>query len=189
MELTRRDALAVLVGAGIVGGATTATLARDGFAAEQGGDAGRDRPDEVTGDAESIIAALVGTAEVVYPSAVENVPAFVESYGATKLDARPGYRQGAIETLPVLDGESTISFDRRYAELDADDREVVLQRVGAETADPDPDGTGAERVRYYFVNEVLYALYASPTGGALVGIENPQGHPGGTDSYQRGPPG
>ncbi|MEA5408870.1 hypothetical protein VB773_15715 [Haloarculaceae archaeon H-GB2-1] len=55
------------------------------------------------------------------------------------------------------------------------------------TAEPNPDGTTAERVRYYLVNEPLYALYASPTGGTLVGIENPQGHPGGTESYQRGP--
>jgi hypothetical protein len=42
-------------------------------------------------------------------------------------------------------------------------------------------------VRYYVVNELLLALYASPTGGELVGIENPQGHPGGTASYQQGP--
>jgi hypothetical protein len=61
--------------------------------------------------------------------------------------------------------------------------------MGADTADPDPDpdGTDAGRVRYYVVNELLYALYASPTGGELVGIENPRGYPGGTASYRRGP--
>jgi hypothetical protein len=42
-------------------------------------------------------------------------------------------------------------------------------------------------VRYYVVNELLYALYTSPTGGELVGIENPQGHPGGHESYQHEP--
>jgi len=43
------------------------------------------------------------------------------------------------------------------------------------------------RVRYYLVNDLLFALYSSPTGGKLVGIENPQGHPGGTGSYQQPP--
>lgn len=180
MELTRRDALAALVGAGILAGGAGATLARDGF---DDGSASAD----ADGESAAVLSALVGTARVVYPSAVENVAAFVESYGATKLDARPDYRSGAVETLGVLEGESEITFDAGYADLSAADREVVLERVGARTAEPNPDGSGAERVRYYFVNEVLYALYASPTGGKLVGIENPQGHPGGTASYQRGP--
>jgi hypothetical protein len=59
--------------------------------------------------------------------------------------------------------------------------------LGVRTAEPDPDGTDVERVRYYVVNELLFALYSSPTGGELVGLENPQGHPGGIDSYRRGP--
>jgi len=54
-------------------------------------------------------------------------------------------------------------------------------------ADENPDGTAAERVRFFVVNELLLALYASPTGGELVGIENPQGYAGGAESYQRGP--
>jgi hypothetical protein len=63
----------------------------------------------------------------------------------------------------------------------------ALREMGVHTAEPDPAGTTAERVRYYLVNEVLYALYASPKGGELVGIENPQGYPGGANSYQQGP--
>jgi hypothetical protein len=59
--------------------------------------------------------------------------------------------------------------------------------MGVHTADEDPDGTTAERIRFYVVNELLFALYASPAGGRLVGIENPQGHPGGAESYRRGP--
>jgi len=73
-------------------------------------------------------------------------------------------------------------------DLSVADRDSLLREVGADTAPPDPDGTNAERVRFYVVNELLYALYTSPTGGELVGIENPQGHPGGTDTYQRGDP-
>lgn len=177
MELTRRDALAALVSAGVVAGSGAAALSRD--VATDG---------DVEARTERLLDALVATAEVVYPSAVENTRAFVEAYAGTKLDRRPEFGTGAAEALTDLDAESRVTFDARFAALDADERDVALHRVGARTADPDPDGTAAERVRYYLVNEVLYALYASPTGGELVGIENPQGHPGGTDTYQRGPP-
>ena len=46
----------------------------------------------------------------------------------------------------------------------------------------------SDRVRFFVVNELLFALYSSPTGGSLVGIENPVGHPGGTESYQHAGP-
>ena len=190
MEFTRRDALGALAGAGILGGGSVAVLARDGFAEEAGKDPdGSGRFGDLTAESEAVLAAMVATATVVYPSAVANVRAFVESYGATKLAERPAFAAAAAETLTALDGESRISFDAAFVDLAPGDREVVLGRVGADTAEPDPDGTAAERVRYYFVNETLFALYTSPTGGRLVGLENPQGHPGGTDSYQRGPPG
>jgi len=179
MELTRRDALAALVSAGVVAGSGATALSRD---VATGGD--RDSDARVA----RAVDALVATAEVVYPSAVGNTRAFVKTYAGTKLDERPAFREGAVETLTDLDAETRVTLDARFAALDPADRDVALRRVGAGTADPDPDGTAAERVRYYFVNEVLYALYASPTGGALVGIENPQGHPGGIDTYQRGSP-
>jgi hypothetical protein len=180
MELTRRDALAALTSAGILAGGTAAVLARDGF---DDGDESRETEDD------DLVTALVATAEAVYPSAVENVAPFVESYASTKLDARPDFRAGVADTLGDLNAEAEISFDARFAALDPVDREAVLRQVGAGTADPNPDGTADQRVRYYFVNEVLYALFTSPTGGELVGIENPQGYPGGTDTYQRGPQG
>lgn len=182
MQLTRRDALAALAGAGILGGGTAAALARDGFDEERSGDGGAADPDD------AIIDALVGTAAVVYPSAVGNVRPFVESYAATKLDRRPEFLAGTAAALEPLDAESRLAFEATYRDLPAVERETVLRRIGADAADPDPEGSSAERVRYYYVNEVLYALYASPTGGELVGIENPPGHPGGTESYQRGSP-
>jgi hypothetical protein len=181
MKLTRRDAVAALVGAGVIGGAGAAALARDGFQADSNAANGEGE------GAEAVVAALVGTARAVYPSDVENVAAFVETYAATKLDRRPEFRAGAADALSDLDAEARITFDARFAALDPVESETVLRRTGAETAEPDPEGTTAEQVRYCFVNEVLYALYGSPTGGELVGIENPQGHPGGTDSYRRRP--
>jgi hypothetical protein len=42
-------------------------------------------------------------------------------------------------------------------------------------------------VRHLVVNDLLYALYASPTGARLAGLENPPGHPGGIESYREGP--
>jgi len=184
MELTRRDALAALAGAGILAGGGAAALARDGF--REGTDPGSEGAPE-RAETERVVDALVVVARGVYPSAVENVGSFVETYAATKLDSRPDFRTGATETLDALDAEARITFDARFDELGPAEGETVLRRVGAETAEPDPGGTTAERIRYYYVNEVLFALYTSPTGGELVGIENPQGHPGGTDSYQRRP--
>jgi hypothetical protein len=186
MELTRRDALAALAGAGVLGGGGAAALARDGFSTEDSSDVdqGGDSEGEATTRA---VDALVTTAHAVYPSAVENTGAFVETYAGTKLDGRPEFRASAVQTLDALDAEARITFDAAFADLDPTEAETVLRRAGADTAEPDPEGTTAERVRYYYVNEVLFALYTSPTGGELVGIENPQGHPGGTDSYRRGP--
>jgi hypothetical protein len=63
----------------------------------------------------------------------------------------------------------------------------VLREMAVDTAEPRREGEPRETVRYYVVNELLLALYSSPTGGELVGIENPQGYAGGIDSYQRGP--
>ncbi|MEF8852773.1 MAG: gluconate 2-dehydrogenase subunit 3 family protein [Haloarculaceae archaeon] len=186
MQLTRRDALAVLAGAGIVAGGGAAALARDGFRDDAGGGSGGGE-ERGEGDVDALVGALVGTARAVYPSEVGNVGAFVETYAATKLERRPEFREGVTETLADLDAEARITFESAFGDLDPVETETVLRRTGAATAEPDPDGTAAERVRYYFVNEVVYALYTSPTGGELVGVENPQGHPGGTDSYRRGP--
>jgi hypothetical protein len=59
--------------------------------------------------------------------------------------------------------------------------------MGIDVVDSDPEGSDTEQMRFYLVNELLFALYTSPTGAKLAGIENPQGHPGGTTSYQQPP--
>jgi hypothetical protein len=178
MELSRRDALAALAGAGVVVGGGAFVL----------------EPEEVTFEDEGptppdVVETLVATAQVVYPSAVTNLDEFVETYSVARVEARPAYREGVRATVTALDGYTRVHSDEeRFADLSAAGREVQLQRMGVKSAEPDPRGTTAERIRYYVVNELLYALYTSPTGGKLVGIENPQGYPGGSDSYQRGPP-
>jgi len=86
-----------------------------------------------------------------------------------------------------LDAFTTEWEDAPFRELGTERRDATLRAMGVDTAEPNPDGNPRERVRYYLVNELLFALYSSPTGGELVGLENPQGHPGGTESYRQPP--
>ncbi|MFD1640597.1 gluconate 2-dehydrogenase subunit 3 family protein [Halohasta litorea] len=166
MELTRRDAVAAL-------GALGAGTAGAGCLQEDASD-------------ESVQEALVATAEVLYPSAVEGIDEFVETFLAGRLDEGP-HAEGVRAAVDALETRAESWYGDRFAGLAVGDRDSVLQEAGVAAAEEDPDGTPAERIRYYVVNELLLALYSSPTGGELVGIENPQGHAGGLDSYQRGP--
>ncbi|WP_255149746.1 gluconate 2-dehydrogenase subunit 3 family protein [Halorarius halobius] len=181
MQLTRRDAIAALSGAGIVVGGGAASLSRQMARA-----AADDDPELPSIDA--TLETLVAAAEAVYPSAVEGIPAFVETYSLGRIEGRESYLRGVREASATLDGHADVWFDAdSFAALSPENRDALLHDMGVHTADPAVDGTAAERVRRYVVNELQYALYASPTGGELVGLENPQGHPGGTQSYQRGP--
>jgi hypothetical protein len=183
MELSRRDALAALSALGT--SATAGCLA----------DAPRDTPtDEMSSgsgqqravDTDALVDTYVAVAEVVYPSELSGLQAFVESFVPPRLD-RENHGPAMAATVAEFDEIAQEWYGDRVVSLAPATREDVLEDVGVRTADEDPEGTLAERVRFYLVNELLLALYSSPTGGELVGIENPQGHPGGTDTYQRGP--
>lgn len=180
MRLTRRDALAALAGAGIVGGGAGATASR--LLGPDDSDGGGTVPDW-------IIDALVATAEVVYPSEVSGVRDFVETYSEGRIAAREDYQRGVREAIGVLDEQAETWYDQPFADLRPGLRDALLRNFGVAAADPAPNGTSPEQVRFYVVNELQYALYTSPAGGRLLGIENPQGHAGGIDSYQRGPHG
>lgn len=174
MELSRRDALAAL-GAAVAGGGAVAA-------------AGEVRPPTADDGAVGVpIDPLVAAAEVLYPSAVEGHRTFVETYVRGRTTDRPAHRRGLAAAVAEVEAAAREWYGDGFAALSPDERDRLLRELGAETAEPDPDGTTAERVRYYVVNDLLYALYTSPTGGRLVGIENPPGHPGGTTSYRRGP--
>ncbi|WP_256300421.1 gluconate 2-dehydrogenase subunit 3 family protein [Haloarchaeobius salinus] len=173
MELTRRDAMAVLTSTGIVVGAGAAALSQE-------------RLDDQRADPDVDVETLVAVAEVLYPSEVGGVREFVETYVAGRTADRPDYRDGMADVLTVVDERAESWFDAPYAALDRADRDATLRQLGADAIEPDPEGRPPARVRYYVVNELLYAFYTSPTGGSLVGTENPIGHPGGTASYRRG---
>jgi hypothetical protein len=179
--LTRRDAMAALTAAGAataMGGGLSWGLLSDG---DEEADTERFGEDER--------ATLTALATVLYPSAVTGIPAFVERYTVGRVTDRPDYASGMVEALATLDDYAQQWAGDRFADLPRDRREALLGSMGVPTAAPDPDGIDPERVRFYLVNELLFALYATPTGGELVGIENPQGYPGGTASYRRGDPG
>jgi hypothetical protein len=182
-ELSRRDAVVAL---GATGVATAGLGALTWEALEKGGSANGD-DDADGGTTATERETLIAAAEALYPSEVTGVDEFVETYVVGRLSGRPEHEAGVRAAARAIDEYAHDWYDRPYAELDRSDRQAVFDEWGLDAADPDPEGTDRDRVRYYLINELLYAFYSSPTGGDLVGLENPQGHPGGTGSYQRGP--
>ncbi|MFW5911300.1 MAG: gluconate 2-dehydrogenase subunit 3 family protein [Halolamina sp.] len=186
MRLTRRDALAALsaVGAAGVAGcsapeadsvdddATTPSDAGDAVGPELGDD-----------DLET----LVALAEVLYPSEVENVGEFVAEWVRPRVRDRPEHGRGILDAVGILDEYAESHEGGQYAAHGETTRAELLSTMAVDVADPDPAGDDHERVRYFLVNDLLFGLYASPTGASLAGLENPPGYPGGTKSYQRGP--
>ena len=176
-ELTRRDALKALGAAGVTvtGGAAALTWID---------------PDDDSGDpplGEDERETLHAVATTVYPSEVDGVEAFVDGFVAGRADADPERAVAIADAVAELDDYTRGWEDDPFSELDGERRDETLRAMGVDTAEPDPHGEPRERVRYYLVNELLFALYSSPTGGELVGLENPQGHPGGTESYRQPP--
>lgn len=192
MKLTRRDALAALSAAGVaVGGGVVADRVVDD---ETLGDdlLGSETDDESTLD-ESARQTLVAVAEVVYPSELDGVAEFVETYTEGRLAADESRRASVATALAELDEVSREWESTAFTDLDPEARDELLRELAVDTADPDPEGLLPGRVRYYVVNDLLYALYASPTGGELAGTPNPIGHPGGyrtqlSPEYQRASP-
>jgi hypothetical protein len=183
VELTRRDAVAALAAAGAaVGGGATATVFDPPRADDGGGGDSSAGGDHVSA---STLDVMDAAAEVVFPSAVEGRRAFVETYVLGRIESRSDYGEGLATAAAELDAVARDWYDDSFPSLVPDARDELLRRLGVDTADPAPEGNLTDRLRFYVVDELLFALYSSPTGGRLVGIENPVGHPGGVESYQR----
>ena len=174
-ELTRRDAIAALSAAGV------ATAA--GVSLTWDSESDDDQP-----LSEQDRKRLHALAEILYPSEVTGTAAFVDSYVAGRIDDRPERAAEIADSLASLDRSARKRRDQSFLALSQDRQEELLQEMGIDVVDSDPEGSDTEQMRFYLVNELLFALYTSPTGAKLAGIENPQGHPGGTTSYQQ-PPG
>lgn len=176
MRLTRRDAIAAIGAAGIAVGAGAAWNASTNDQDETVASIGSD-------ELETIIAA----AEILFPSEVEAIESFVEQYLDAVIAERPEHARGIAAAVDYLEEYSRAWYDTGFTNLEPSTQDDVFVRMDVGSAEPDPSGSDVERVRYYLVNELLFALYSTPTGGELVGLENPQGYPGGLKSYQRGP--
>lgn len=188
MELSRRDVLSALsaASAGAVAGCSAPT-SEDGAGATDG-DTGDTDGDDVTATVDDHdVDTLVALGKAVYPSGVEGVEGFVREYSAERVRRDPAYEAGVVDAVARLDEYVSQFYSEPYADLSRSERLAVLEQLSVDDANPVPDGEDRERIRYYLVNELLYAFYATPTGASLAGLENPPGHPGGTASYQRGP--
>lgn len=174
MELTRRDALIALGGGAAVGVGALAVSERT-----------EDSPTDGNLD-DGDLSTLLALAEAIYPAEVTPTMEFVRTY----VDGQRQQRRHRIaEAVERLDAGSRRFTREDFAALPESKRTVVLGRLGVSRAQSEPGGSVPERIRYHLVNSLLYALFSSPTGSALVGIENPTGHPGGYESLVRTPEG
>jgi hypothetical protein len=117
---------------------------------------------------------------------VTGTTAFVETYATGRL-REDAVRERVSGAVDVLDARARDRHGAPFRRLSLDEREAVLEALDQRQVSPDPGGDERERVRYALVNELLYALFSSPKGGALAGTENPAGHPGGLDAYHAEP--
>jgi hypothetical protein len=133
------------------------------------------------------VATLLAVTDLVYPPGVAVDEAFLETYVIGRTRAHPAYDEHLSEAVSALDRQARQDFGTRFADLRRPRRRRVLRRLGVARVQATPDGTLGQRIRYVVVNDLLYALYATPVGGRLLGLENPPGHPGGREAYTRGP--
>lgn len=177
MELTRRDAIAVLAATGVAGGGAVLVASDRGRGPES------DDGDESSGTSDAITETATALTPVLYPDEVTDAGEFVRTYveGRTENDA--DHRSGMVDAVAALDDYANEEHGETVPELSVEQRNQLLVDLGLDRVQPDPDGSDLERIRFYLVNDLLYALFSSPTGGELVGAENPPGHPGGLDSY------
>lgn len=171
MELTRRDAVAALATAGIAsGGGVVAYHTFEGSAEDP--------------MSEDPLRGMEALAEVLYPPSVEVTGEFVETYVLGRTEGDEEYREGILEAMDLLDREAEERHGERFVGLPLDDRDGLLRELGLQNTPADPAGDPLQRVRYYLIDDLLYALFTTPTGGELVGTENPAGYAGGTESYR-----
>ena len=172
MKLTRRDVLASLAATSLGFSGLSWSMAR--LSNERAGASGGSLSSRH-------LETLLAVAEVVYPSEIEVEPGFVETY----FEGQPEYwKKRFVETADDLDDLSRKRLGEPFAALSPEGRTTLFQEIGVGRVESSSNGTTPQRIRYHFMNGLLYALYTSPTGARLFGIENPVGHPGGYGSYQ-----
>lgn len=173
MKITRRDLVLVATGAtaASIGGIWLGE--RDGLWERQGRDSITDEDVET----------LQAVAEVIYPSGVETTDEIAEAYATALHRDR---RREVTRAIDELNHEVQRTHGRQFTALDPGQRESVLRGLGVRQVRPIASGSVPERIRFYLVNGLLYALFTDPVGTGLLGVENPLGYPGGYESALRG---
>jgi len=169
MELTRRATVAMVLTGGL--GTSAGVRLLSGTTEDPG------TISELTDPELQIVESV---AEIIYPSGSSTGTALIEGY----LSYQSSDRLRAIRNASrALDTYAKRRYRSPFTTLTTAEGETLLREMGVDRAAPDPDGTVSERVRYYLVNGLLYALFTNPAGSRLVGIDNPRGYPGGYESY------
>ena len=173
MQLTRRDAIAAVA----AGGFGAMIVGRSGSI--------EDSPEAASsGDvtlSDDEIETLMAATEFIYPSEVEATTSFVKAYTNTMGEERT---RGMRDALDLVESAAQRTFGTEFRSLPVEKREALFRRLNVGRAGSKMHGGDAERIRYYVVNGPLYALFTTPKGSQLFGIENPIGYPGGHESYQ-----
>lgn len=174
MRLTRREALKALAGGGIASGGTVAVsevLVQTEFS----------QADQSL--SEQDFATLEAVANTVYPSEFEVTREFVQTYVSPLSEER---KEAISRATDQLNEFTRSRYGAGFTEMSPSTRDAALRSVGADRAMSRPDGNRSERIRYHLVNSLLYALFVTPEGCQLVGMEmeNPDGYPGGFAVYR-----
>ncbi|MDS0257788.1 gluconate 2-dehydrogenase subunit 3 family protein [Haloarcula sp. S1CR25-12] len=177
MKLTRRDAIGALSTAGIAAVAGCESLGGDRTDTESGTKTAAGTPGD--GEMGSDSGAMMALAEALYPSDAEVTEEYLGTYLYGRMVDEESYRTEVQAGVDTLDRLARDAHESRFAELSGGERVGLIEDTDLRTGDSVPDGTDIQRANYYLVDELLFAFYASPTGGERVGNPNPRGWPGG----------
>ena len=172
IKLTKRDALAALAGLGMAIGLVQHRTHVHSL--------------EEDIDQEDI-QNLLAVCDVIFPRQVETTPEFVKTFVIGRIKFRPNYQKNLRASVSRINQVSNQKYGKDFYSLLFKTREKIFREMALDQVSPDPDGPMPNKVRYYVINELLFALYTSPIGGQLLGNENPIGYAGGLDAYQQAP--
>jgi hypothetical protein len=169
--LTRRDAIGALSAAGVTAAAGCSSLLENSGASDEGAD-----PTAADDHELRTMRALAG---VLYPADIEITDDFFQTYLYSRIADEDAYETELRAAVETLDGLAESRHGAVFRTLDTAHRESTVTETDVRSGASEPDGTDTQRLNYHLVDELLFACYASPTGGGLVGNENPRGWPGG----------
>jgi hypothetical protein len=133
------------------------------------------------------VATVTAVAAVVYPSAVDVDERFVKTAVFGRIEPYEGHFDGLAAAVDTIERYTRPRFGVSFAALPLMQRHRILEEMGVYAVHATPHGTAAERIRYFLINDLLYALFTHPMGSELLGVHNPPGYFGGNELYQRGP--